>query len=37
MLKCCDGMANIVNPDQTVPLEQFDLGLHCLLWAVYSQ
>ena len=24
------GMANIVDPDQTAPLEQSDLGLHCL-------
>ena len=25
-----DGMANSVDPDQTVPLFQSDLGLHCL-------
>ena len=24
-------MANSVDPDQTAPKEQFDLGLHCLL------
>ena len=24
-------MANTVDPDQTAPKEQFDLGLHCLL------
>ena len=26
-----DGMANSVDPDQTAPEEQSDLGLHCLL------
>ena len=25
-----DGMANSVDPDQTAPLEESDLGLHCL-------
>ena len=25
------GMAVSVDPDQTAPWEQFDLGLHCLL------
>ena len=25
-----DGMTNSVDPDQTAPLEQSDLGLHCL-------
>ena len=25
------GMANCVDPDQTAPSEQSDLGLHCLL------
>ena len=29
--KDADGMANIVDPDQTAPSEQSDLGLHCLL------
>ena len=33
--KDADGMANIVDPDQTAPIlfasEQSDLGLHCLL------
>ena len=29
-LKRLNGMANSVDPDQTVPLEQSDLGLHCL-------
>ena len=24
-------MTNIVDPDQTAPYEQSDLGLHCLL------
>ena len=24
-------MANSADPDQTAPLEQFDMGLHCLL------
>ena len=28
--KIADGMANKVDPDQTAPLEQSDLGLHCL-------
>ena len=31
-LKSVNGMANIVDPDQTAPFqEQSDLGLHCLL------
>ena len=31
-VKYVDRMANSVDPDQTVPrLEQFDLGLYCLL------
>ena len=29
-LKMLTGMANSVDPDQTAPLEQSDLGLHCL-------
>ena len=30
-LQDADGMANSVDPDQTAPLEQSDLGLQCLL------
>ena len=30
------GMANSVDPDQTAPLEQSDLGLHCLHMAILS-
>ena len=29
-LKILSGLANCVDPDQTAPLEQSDLGLHCL-------
>ena len=29
-LKLLSGMAKSVDPDQTAPLEQSDLGLHCL-------
>ena len=29
--KDADRMANSVDPDQTAPQEQSDLGLHCLL------
>ena len=29
--KDADGMANSVDPDQTAPKKQSDLGLHCLL------
>ena len=29
-LKIFSGMANSVDPDQTAPQEQSDLGLHCL-------
>ena len=29
--KDADGMAKSVDPDQTAPREQSDLGLHCLL------
>ena len=29
-LKMLSGMANSVDPDQIVPKEQSDLGLHCL-------
>ena len=29
--KDIDGVANIVDPDQTAPKEQSDQGLHCLL------
>ena len=29
--KDADGMTNSVDPDQTAPKEQSDLGLHCLL------
>ena len=29
-LKILSGMANSVDPDQTAPSEQSDLGLHCL-------
>ena len=28
--KDADGMANSVDPDETAPLVQSDLGLHCL-------
>ena len=28
--KDADGMANNVDPDQTAPVDQSDLGLHCL-------
>ena len=28
--KLLSGMANSVDPDQTAPKEQSDLGLHCL-------
>ena len=28
--KDVEGMANSVDPDQTAPQEQSDLGLHCL-------
>ena len=28
--KLLNGMANSVDPDQTAPEEQSDLGLHCL-------
>ena len=28
--KDADGMANSVDPDQTAPQEQFDVGIHCL-------
>ena len=28
--KDADGMANSGDPEQTAPLEQSDLGLHCL-------
>ena len=31
-----DEMANRVDQDQTAPIEQSDLGLHCLLRLVYS-
>ena len=27
---CVDRLANSAEPDQTAPLEQSDLGLHCL-------
>ena len=33
--KDADGMANSVNPDQTAPLEQSDLGLHCLYRLIF--
>ena len=32
-----DGMANSVDPDQTAPQEQSDLGLHCLPQACLSE
>ena len=30
-------MANSVDPDQTAPWEQFDLGIHCLLTGMSVQ
>ena len=33
--KDADGIANSVDPDQTAPKEQSDLGLHCLLSSIF--
>ena len=33
-LKCSDGMANSVNPDQPLLQEQVDLDLHCLVRSI---
>ena len=33
--KDADGIANNVDPDQTAPKEQSDLGLHCLLSSIF--
>ena len=30
-----DGMTNSIDPDQTAPEEQSDLGLHCFFKPIY--
>ena len=36
-LKALSGMANSIDPDQTAPSGQSDLGLYCLHMAFYQQ
>ena len=35
--KTLSGMANSVDPDQTAPSGQSDLGLHCLHYVILSE